>query len=50
MKLLLDALGIEIVVVSSEKAVATMPVQNAIRQFFMGASVVLAETVANVGS
>ncbi|MFS0779278.1 PaaI family thioesterase [Neobacillus sp. 3P2-tot-E-2] len=54
MKTILDALGIEIVEVSSEKVVATMPVHDATRQPFGqlhgGASVVLAETVASVGS
>ncbi|TWD87596.1 uncharacterized protein (TIGR00369 family) [Neobacillus bataviensis] len=54
MKTILDALGIVIVEVSTEKVVATMPVHDATRQPFGqlhgGASVVLAETVASVGS
>lgn len=54
MKTILDALGIEIVEVSKEKVIATMPVHDPTRQPFGqlhgGASVVLAETVASVGS
>jgi len=54
MKTILDALGIEIVEVSNDKVVATMPVHDATKQPFGqlhgGASVVLAETVASVGS
>ncbi|MDY8165831.1 hotdog fold thioesterase [Bacillus thuringiensis] len=54
MQTILDALGIEIVEVSSEKVIAIMPVHDATKQPFGqlhgGASVVLAETVASVGS
>ncbi len=51
---LMEALGIEIVELSPEKVVATMPVNEATRQPFGllhgGASVALAETVASVGT
>ncbi|MDN4100363.1 esterase [Bacillus cereus] len=54
MKTILDALGIEILEVSHEKVIAKMPVHDATRQPYGqlhgGASVVLAETVASVGS
>jgi 1,4-dihydroxy-2-naphthoyl-CoA hydrolase len=51
---MMGALGIEIVEMSREKVVATMPVHNPTRQPFGllhgGASVALAETVASIGS
>lgn len=51
---MLGALGIEIVELSDEKAVATMPVHAATHQPFGllhgGASVALAETIASVGT
>lgn len=51
---LMEALGIEIVEISPEKVVATMPVNEATRQPFGflhgGASVAMAETVASVGT
>lgn len=51
---LMDALGIEIVELSQERVVATMPVLGVTRQPFGmlhgGASVALAETVASVGT
>ncbi|MEH7142793.1 hotdog fold thioesterase [Priestia megaterium] len=54
MKTILDALGIEIVEILNDKVIATMPVHDATKQPFAqlhgGASVVLAETVASVGS
>jgi len=54
MKTILDALGIEIVEILNDKVIATMPVHDATKQPFGqlhgGASVVLAETVASVGS
>jgi uncharacterized protein (TIGR00369 family) len=50
----MHALGIEVIETTDEKVVATMPVHDATRQPFGllhgGASVVLAETVASVGS
>jgi 1,4-dihydroxy-2-naphthoyl-CoA hydrolase len=51
---LLEALGIEIVELGSERVVATMPVNEKTRQpaglLHGGASVALAETVASIGS
>ncbi len=51
---MMGALGIEIVEMSRDKVVATMPVHNPTRQPFGllhgGASVALAETVASIGS
>lgn len=51
---LIDALGIEIIELSEEQVIATMPVNKATRQPFGllhgGASVALAETVASVGT
>jgi len=51
---IMHALGIEVIETTDEKVVATMPVHDATRQPFGllhgGASVVLAETVASVGS
>lgn len=51
---MLGALGIEIVELSDEKAVATMPVHSATHQPFGllhgGASVALAETIASIGT
>ncbi|MBN6206669.1 hotdog fold thioesterase [Ralstonia pickettii] len=50
----MEAIGIEVVEVTGEQVVATMPVHGPTRQPFGllhgGASVVLAETVASVGS
>ncbi|MCF3943923.1 hotdog fold thioesterase [Oceanobacillus alkalisoli] len=54
MNTIIDAIGIEIVEVKKEKVTATMPVHGPTRQPYGllhgGASVVLAETVASVGS
>lgn len=54
MNTIIDAIGIEIVEVTKEKVTATMPVHGPTRQPYGllhgGASVVLAETVASVGS
>lgn len=54
MSTIMHALGIEVIETTDEKVVATMPVHDATRQPFGllhgGASVVLAETVASVGS
>ncbi|MBX6352523.1 MAG: hotdog fold thioesterase [Thermoflavifilum sp.] len=51
---IVDALGIRLVEVTPERVVATMPVHDATRQPYGilhgGASVVLAETVASVGT
>ncbi|MDB5083589.1 MAG: thioesterase superfamily protein [Bacilli bacterium] len=51
---ILDALGIHIVELTADRAVATMPVNASTRQPFGilhgGASVVLAETVASMGT
>ncbi|MDN4595214.1 hotdog fold thioesterase [Polycladomyces subterraneus] len=51
---IMEALGIELVEVSEDKVVATMPVHGPTRQPYGilhgGASVVLAETVASVGT
>lgn len=51
---LMEALGIELLEVSPERVVATMPVNEATRQpvgiLHGGASVALAETVASVGT
>ncbi len=51
---LIDLLGIEIVELSEEKAVATMPVDKRTHQPFGllhgGASVALAETIASIGT
>lgn len=51
---MMGALGIEIVEVSAERAVATMPVHSATHQPFGllhgGASVALAETIASVAT
>ena len=54
MNTIIDAIGIEIVEVTKEKVTATMPVHGPTRQPYGllhgGASVVLAETVASLGS
>lgn len=54
MDTIMEAIGIEVVEVTEEKVVATMPVHGPTRQPYGllhgGASVVLAETVASVGS
>ncbi|GGN62082.1 MULTISPECIES: hotdog fold thioesterase [Oceanobacillus] len=54
MNTIMDAIGIEIIEVTKEKVIATMPVHGPTRQPYGllhgGASVVLAETVASVGS
>lgn len=54
MNTIMDAIGIEIVEITKEKVTATMPVHGPTRQPYGllhgGASVVLAETVASVGS
>lgn len=54
MDTIMEAIGIEVVEVTGEQVVATMPVHGPTRQPFGllhgGASVVLAETVASVGS
>ena len=54
MTTIMDAIGIEVIEVTKERVVATMPVHGPTRQPFGllhgGASVVLAETVASVGS
>ena len=51
---MVEALGIEIIELSEDQAIATMPVHDATRQPFGilhgGASVALAETVASVGT
>lgn len=51
---MLEALGIELIEVTPERVVATMPVSDATRQpagiLHGGASVALAETVASVGA
>ncbi|MCF8565227.1 hotdog fold thioesterase [Alicyclobacillus tolerans] len=51
---ILEALGIELVEISDDKVVATMPVHGPTRQPYGilhgGASVVLAETIASVGT
>ncbi|NLP52249.1 hotdog fold thioesterase [Bacillus sp. RO1] len=51
---LIDLLGIEIVELSEERAVATMPVDSRTHQPFGllhgGASVALAETIASIGT
>ncbi|CAG9621003.1 hotdog fold thioesterase [Sutcliffiella rhizosphaerae] len=51
---LIDLLGIEVVELSKERAVATMPVDKRTHQPFGllhgGASVVLAETIASIGT
>jgi 1,4-dihydroxy-2-naphthoyl-CoA hydrolase len=51
---ILEVLGIDVIKVSKDEVVATMPVHDATRQPFGllhgGASVVLAETVASVGT
>lgn len=51
---LMEALGIEIIEMTSEKVVGTMPVDHRTKQPFGvlhgGASVALAETVASVGA
>ncbi|OEH94043.1 esterase [Bacillus solimangrovi] len=53
-KTIIGALGIEMVEVTKEKVIATMPVHDATHQPFGllhgGASVVLAESVASVGT
>lgn len=53
-KNMLNALGIEIIEVTGEKVIATMPVNDNTRQPFGflhgGASVVLAETIATLGT
>ncbi|MBO9130669.1 hotdog fold thioesterase [Bacillus sp. 165] len=53
-KTMMEALGMEIVELSPEKVVATMPVNGSTHQPFGylhgGASVALAETVASVGT
>lgn len=54
METIIEAIGIEVVEVTKERVVATMPVHGPTKQPFGllhgGASVVLAETVASVGS
>lgn len=54
METIMDAIGIEMKEVNEDKVVATMPVHGPTRQpvglLHGGASVVLAETVASVGS
>lgn len=54
METIMEAIGIEVLEVTKERVVATMPVHGPTRQPFGllhgGASVVLAETVASVGS
>ncbi|MHA6253449.1 hotdog fold thioesterase [Oceanobacillus sp. CAU 1775] len=54
METIMEAIGIEVLEVTKEKVVATMPVHGPTRQpvglLHGGASVVLAETVASVGS
>lgn len=54
METIMEAIGIEVVEITEEKVVATMPVHGPTRQPYGllhgGASVVLAETVASVGS
>lgn len=54
MDTIMEAIGIEVVEVTREQVIATMPVHGPTRQPFGllhgGASVVLAETVASVGS
>lgn len=51
---IMEAIGIEVIEVSEERVVATMPVHGPTRQPFGllhgGASVVLSETVASVGT
>lgn len=51
---LIETLGIKIVELSEEKAIATMPVDDRTRQPFGvlhgGASVALAETIASIGT
>lgn len=51
---IIEAIGIELLEITKEKVVATMPVHGPTRQpsglLHGGASVVLAETVASVGS
>ncbi|QFT90399.1 Esterase YdiI [Bacillus sp. THAF10] len=51
---LIDLLGIELIELSEERAVATMPVDKRTHQPFGllhgGASVVLAETIASIGT
>jgi len=53
-KTLIETLGIQLIEVTKEKTVATMPVDDRTRQPFGflhgGASVALAETVASVGA
>lgn len=54
METIMEAIGIEVLEVNEDKVVATMPVHGPTRQpvglLHGGASVVLAETVASVGS
>ncbi len=54
METIMEAIGIEVVEVTKDQVIATMPVHGPTRQSFGllhgGASVVLAETVASVGS
>ncbi len=54
METIMEAIGIEVVEVTKDQVIATMPVHGPTRQPFGllhgGASVVLAETVASVGS
>lgn len=54
MDTIMDAIGIKVVEVTKDRVVATMPVHGPTKQPFGllhgGASVVLAETVASVGS
>lgn len=54
METIMEAIGIEVIEISKDRVVATMPVHGPTRQPYGllhgGASVVLAETVASVGS
>ena len=54
METIMEAMGIEVIEISKDRVVATMPVHGPTRQPYGllhgGASVVLAETVASVGS
>lgn len=54
METIMEAIGIEVIEVTKERVVATMPVHGPTKQpvglLHGGASVVLAETVASVGS
>lgn len=54
METIMEAIGIEVIEVTKDKVIATMPVHGPTKQpvglLHGGASVVLAETVASVGS